>query len=535
MKYLFCLFLTASVFAQAAILKTLVVYDNYDAYTHDTATYKDKVVITFKDKDLSKKLKIYIGKEITQQLLIDIKTTAVEYYKDKGFPFVSANFPEGQDVTDGLAKLLLTKGKLGKVKAEGGRYFSNDAVIKAVNIKQGDPVCVNNIMDNISFLNRDPFRSVDVIYERGEDVGDTNILLQIKDRFPIKVYAMFDHNRYPVAGNYRQTYGVQMGSLFRKDQRVEAQVSAARDFYRWWCFSGNYFIPIQWRHILRVFGNYCQTNPEHQDNAAIPVGSTTTGRSWQIGGRFHSLFNSIGVLKHELVVGFDMRRTNNFENYGINDIYIHKIGIVQFMASYEGSFNWSTANAAFALSIIFSPGSIGPYNTNPFFAQEREGAKCTYSYQVLHFNFSKDIKGATLLLDGIFQYSSALLMPTEEMAVGGHLSVRGYDENEVIGDKGGQLKLEFRMPSGSLLAHRRIQDSFRAIGFVDFGFVTNADKNVIDANTAVLFSIGPGARYEIKDHLNFYFDFGIQLKSVHGRLWGSDSKSRIHVGLAFNF
>jgi hemolysin activation/secretion protein len=390
-------------------------------------------------------------------------------------------------------------------------------------------------MDNISFLNRDPFRRIDVIYEQGKDVGETNILLQVQDRFPIKVYAMFDHNRYPVAGNYRQTYGAQIGSLFRHDHRAEAQLSFARNFKRWHCFSGNYFIPIHYRHILRFFGHYCETVPSHQDNSNIPEDSHIKGRDWQVGGRFHTLFDSIGVLKHELVVGFDFRRTNNFEDYGPQAIYDHKIDISQFMASYEGSFNWSFFNAAFALSIIVSPGHIGHFNNAICFSQERPRAKSTYTYQVLHFNIIKDIKGATLLLDGMFQYCYTYLMPTEEFAVGGHLSVRGYDENEVIGDKGGSLKLEIRTPPQKFISLKKCDNAFRAIVFMDFGFVTSADKNVIDSSTAVLWSFGPGARYDIKDHLNFYCDYGVQIKSVYGRLWGSDSKSRLHVGLSFNF
>jgi len=535
-RYLIGFFLGCGLLVQAATVNTFIVYDDYTTYKNDTATYKEKIIVKFKDKKIDKVLKKYLGKEINQQLLNNVKDSIVEYYKDNGLPFVGVSFPEGQDVTSGQLKILLTKGKLGKVKATGGRYFSNNDVSKAVSVKQGDPVCINRIMNNVSFLNRDPFRTVDVIYERGENAGDTDIFLKIRDRYPLKVYAMFDHNRYPVAGNYRQTYGVQMGSLFRKDQRVEAQISSAASFKHWWCFSGNYFIPMDWRYIFRLFGSYCESRPTHQDNVNIPEGSDTRGISWQIGCRLHSLFDSIGVLKHELVVGFDMRRTNNFQNYGIENLYNNKIGISQFMASYEGSFNWATANAAFALSIIVSPGHIGAYNNTDCMKVERAGAKSTYTYQVLHFNFIKDVKaGATFLLDGLFQYSYAKIMPTEEMAVGGHLSVRGYDENEVIGDKGGQLKFEFRTPPGSLMAHRRWDDKFRALCFLDFGFVTDADKNVIDHSTAVLLSIGPGARYDIKENLKFYFDYGIQLKSVKGRLWGSDAKSRMHVGLSLTF
>ena len=50
------------------------------------------------------------------------------------------------------------------------------------------------------------------------------------------------------------------------------------------------------------------------------------------------------------------------------------------------------------------------------------------------------------------------------------------------------------------------------------GVVADVDRNILNKNSQLLYSIGPGLRYSIETHLTAYFDYGFQLKKVEDRV-----------------
>ena len=73
-------------------------------------------------------MKGFLGKEITEKEIQTIRTKIIDYYKKHNYSFVVVNMPSGQNITTGVLRVLVVQGRLGTVKAEGARYFSNDKI-----------------------------------------------------------------------------------------------------------------------------------------------------------------------------------------------------------------------------------------------------------------------------------------------------------------------------------------------------------------------------------------------------------------------
>ncbi|MDH3605076.1 MAG: BamA/TamA family outer membrane protein, partial [Candidatus Tectomicrobia bacterium] len=89
-----------------------------------------------------------------------------------------------------------------------------------------------------------------------------------------------------------------------------------------------------------------------------------------------------------------------------------------------------------------------------------------------------------------FQLSDDPLLPTEQIAVGGRFSVRGYRENQLIRDNALIVSMETLIP---LVQHHRWANFVHLIPFVDFGRSWNRKVETPDPTN--LASIGLGMRW----------------------------------------
>jgi hemolysin activation/secretion protein len=149
------------------------------------------------------------------------------------------------------------------------------------------------------------------------------------------------------------------------------------------------------------------------------------------------------------------------------------------------------------------------------------------------------------VLRGWGQYSSDRLNPSEEFAVGGWNTVRGYDERVVIGDNGWIISNELRTPPWSpkgrlgyvsmdnVLGLEGGRDELQFLAFFDYGAIRLIDPVPSDGTDPdkTLYSVGLGVRYIVDRHLSFRFDYGFPLteKDIN------ENNSRAHIGVLLSF
>ncbi len=475
----------------------------------------------------------FLNRQIDSEFLLELKKTVVDYYWKGDFPLVRVLVPADQDVTEGVIQVVILPSKLGQIRIEGSRYSSDEKLKKEISLQEGGEIKPSLLVDDAAWLEGDPFRTVDIIYEPGERLGTTDIVLYVKEQFPFKAYAGYENNPYKSAGSSRYKAGFNWGHLFWLDHQINFEFATAEKTRSWFSAAGSYLIPLPWRHRLKLFYNYNRSRATSKELNIIS-GSVTKGQLWQIGGRYDLPLKDFGFYSHLLQFGYDFKRSNDFlEYYGYN-VTTTQADISQFLVRYEGREIDKWGRTFFGLSVYLSSGGMSAFNRNHYFHTQRRGAQSDYIYGTFNLDRYQLLGGNwSWIVSTVMQMSTGKLLATEEFALGGHLTVRGYLENEVLGDRGLLLKNEIRTPALHFI--KPWNDAFQVLAFIDFGFLNEVDQNVLSRDTSVLLSAGPGFIYKINWNVDVRFDAGFQMKSVHGKLFGKDIKNRIHLGAFLTF
>lgn len=487
--------------------------------------------ITFKDllvpdeSALYLEMEKYLSHPVSMDLLDSMKQTIVHHYQSHGYPIVGVVIPE-QDVTDGYLVIEVIIGRLGTVHGEGAKYFSNEKIAAMIRTQPNEYIRSSRMAEDLDWINDNPFRSTQLIYEPGSEPGQTNVSLVTKDRFPLKPYAGYQNTGNIIAGRSRYYAGIDWGNAWGIGHRINYQWSTADPINNWYAHCGNYIAPLPWRNFLELFGAYVSSKPPEGDDTDL------NGDSWQVITRYIIPFRTFEIMKNNVSISYEFKRTNNFLSFATDQIFDDSIDVSQFVIGYGFDLNYRRGMTSFEVSLYLSPGGMTAFNKDRNFAQERTGATSNYIYGKLRLDQVLNLpNNFSWVLNTLFQQASGKLLPSEEISLGGFTTVRGYDENEVIGDNGILIKNELRSPSLLMLKSKKIPHTMQFLIFVDFGYTYDADQSILNQENEVLASIGPGVRYAFGDYLSIRFDYGWQLDSIMRKVDESHRHSMGHFGL----
>ena len=482
----------------------------------------------------AERMKKFFGKPATLGGLDEITREVINYFREQGFPVVNVIVPQ-QTVKDGVIQVLAIEARVARVKVENARWFRPENVRSEVRLREGDKIDANQLQDDMNWLNTNPFRTADLKFEPGEAEGTTDLVIDVKDRLPLRIYTTYDDYGIDLTGKNRQSVGLNLGNLFSLDHQMGFQYTTSwKDIFNSMnAYSGSYLIPLPWRNTLTVFGSYTKSQAE-----TLP-GQNFQGDSWQMSGRYNVPLPTLDPVSHSLYAGLDFKQSSNaFLIFGQNVATgpgsgLAPFNIFQLTAGYNANIPDELGMTGFDLGGFYSPGGVTDWNTTQQFQQVVLNSCSSYVYGKLNFNrtFLLPYK---FTISGNFngQLASTPLMPTEEYGLGGYNTVRGYDERSANGDNAYVFNVELRTPPGSIFkifGNQEIDDTIQFLGFFDYGFVGNI-KPVAGTpeQTMYLMSIGPGLRYNIDRFVSVRFDWGFQL---HQAPIGSVTGSRAELSV----
>jgi len=475
-------------------------------------------------KGFYKEICPFLGESITMDRLEAIRQKIIRYYKSNDFPVVGVFIPDGQDISAGNVHFIILEGRLEKIEASGARWFSNQKIADKIRTKPGETIQWTRMHSDLEWINTNPFYKTTLVFEPGETLGETNVQLLTEDQFPLRTFAGYENTGNIIAGPSRYLTGFNWGNAFGLNHQLNGLFFTAPSIDKCWGAVGGYIMPLPWRNILQVNGAYTRARPN------IGEGLDMNGIAWQALGRYWVPFYTLN-LNHQIAVGYDFKRTNNFLNFANTLIFSHFIDVSQFVLEYEGILANSISNTSFNLTFYLSPGGMTPYNKDPFFAQDRPGATSNYIYgklrldEILYFP-----RNWTWVFNGLFQQATGKLLPSEELSLGGFATVRGYEENEAIGDNGLLVKNELRTPPIKFPTIKKWRHELQFLGFSDFGWSYDVDQTILSTDTIFLASLGAGVRYNFGTYVAIRFDYGWQLHTIHRLENPSNFHSRGHFG-----
>lgn len=476
----------------------------------------------------------YLGKPVSLHDLNEIARIIVLYYRARGHPLVDVTVPQ-QDVTSGTVQFLVSEFRAGKVEVEGNQWFSSGQLLAALHVTPGEPVDGERLLDDIAWLNQNPFRHIDLIYRRATAPDTTDIVLQTTDRFPVRVYAGFANSGTPITSLDRWNLGFNWGNALWSGQLLSYQFSSSDDFWHdrpdtgtrpddptFVSHSLDWQIPLPWHHRLDIFGVYEKINPNIGEDFASPGTSGQASLRYVIPWVMPLV---IPWLRSERIggdwqLGYDFKTTNNNLEFGGTQISNTATNIHQFVLGADVAIEDGIGSTALAVTAYLSPGGLGGGNDNRDFAASTPLATAQYAYA--QFAFSRLTRlpyDLTWALRVKAQVSDANLLPSERLGFGGTDYGRGYFAFAASGDEGLLLSNDLRLPPWHVVGE---DDQLQLFAFWDYGNLHDhrtplnpATLQPASTGTA-LASTGLGLHYLYGRYLEFRLDYGFQLRTLPG-------------------
>ncbi len=477
------------------------------------------------EEDTNAQLQHYIGQPLSLKVLDQMVATVITKYRAADRPFVDVIVPP-QDITSGTVQVLILEFVAGDVRTEGDFQTPSEFLTAEIRTKQGMPLDAAQLSEDLDWLNRSMFRRVELVLERGERFGETDLILQVDETAPWRVYAGMDNTGSRATGRERYMLGGNFGGIVLDDALLSYQYISSRELLSegrlpfgltgkrpaYAAHSFDYSFPLTGRGEVSVFGFYAESRP----NLGQIVSSV--GKSWQLSARYRAPVLRYGYLQHRLSAGVDFKRTNNNLGFGGTIVSNSNTDIAQAVLAWRGNGTdrWGATSAG--LSLALSPGGLTAFNNDSDYqpsatAVGRTGANARYAVLRADVERSLSLPGdLTLTARAHGQLASTNLLSNEQIYAGGVRSVRGFEENEAAGDHGVYANLELASPAWSPLEQAiSAQDAGRAYLFLDRGDVWLDSALPGEIRQKSLMSAGAGVLYQLGPYLSFDVSHGWQL------------------------
>lgn len=159
--------------------------------------------------EFQNRLKRFLDRPLYWKNLREIKKEIVEYFVDYERQAVRILIPP-QEVSRGVLLVQLFKGEIGSVKVEGNRWADSQRLLRSFGFKSGDSLDPSALRKRLNYMNHSPFTQSDLILN-AED--RSQITLQVKDRFPVRLFSGYEDSGSDITGDTRWYGGFNWGML----------------------------------------------------------------------------------------------------------------------------------------------------------------------------------------------------------------------------------------------------------------------------------------------------------------------------------
>jgi hemolysin activation/secretion protein len=468
-------------------------------------------------------MKAHLGQPFRLADIEQVRDQTRAWYVAHKHPFVDVVVPP-QNITSGVIQVVVSEYHLGEVEVVGARYFKDSLILKQVDLKKGQTVGLEPLTDNVDRLNENPFLNVDAEFKPGREPGTTDLVLQAKDRLPVRVYAGYDNQGVPTLDLHEWNAGVNWGNVFGTGQIASYQYTRAFNG-RFTSHSASDVIRVDNDDKILAFGNYAIMR-----SAAFlgPFEFDASGHSLQGSFRFvHTLPKLFGgAVTGHIQIGYDYKSTDNnafFGQFQLGPPSVMETN--QFPLVYDGSEVDKFGSTAIENDLVGAPGRLTSRDNDADFQTLVAGAKARYLYDRLSITRTEHLPAdVSLIVRAILQRSSGILPNSEQLGGGGVGSVRGYLPDTGLGSNGEMISAELRAPafSPSKLLGAPMGDLAQVGLFYDYASLRQPyyPQDILfgSANNGTLpldlASTGALMHYSVSRHVDLNLDLGWQLRTT---------------------
>jgi hemolysin activation/secretion protein len=416
-------------------------------------------------------------------------------YRDAGYSTVYVDIPE-QSVEEGVVRLSVTEGRLGRVRVTGTRYFSNRHILASVpSLQSGVVPHFPDVQGQLTRLNSaSPDLQVLPVLKPGQVPGAVDAELKVKDSLPLHGGVEVNNRYTPDTTHTRLNFDLSYANLFQKQQTLSLQYQVAPERPEdATVYALAYAAPIgdggDSLSVLAV-----------KNNSNVPTIGTlgVLGKGVVAGLHYSFALAPLGTLRSTFTMAADYKDFEQNVLLSGSPGLVTPIKYINWSGTFAAVMPATRSTTSFDLSVNF--GIAGLANTPTEFENNRYLAKPNYMYWRLDASHEQQLWSGTRLalrLNG--QFTTEPLVQYEQIAIGGVYSVRGYLEAEALGDMGASGSVELHTPNWQ----------------TPFGIPARQAYAYVFYDAGIVGIIEPLPEQAAREHL-LSWGFGLLLAGYHG-------------------
>lgn len=461
-------------------------------------------------------------------------------YQSAGYLTVFVDLPE-QRVDEGVVRLQVLEGRIARTAVTGSRYYSQGYIRdKLPSFAEGAVPNFNLAQQELALVNRTEQRRVQPVLKPGRDPGTVEVELKVADQLPVSGTVELNNQHAPDTDPWRLQATLRYDNLFQRDHGLAATLALApREPSQARALILNYSVPLDNGHTLIGYA-------VNSSSAVQTLGGTSVlGDGTTLGLRYAIPFDGGGGL-HSLTLGVDYKDLNEKVVFG-TDTFSTPLRYLPLQAAYSGTWDGKDSQTALTASVIAASQSlfkrkvVCPGSTEPVdqFSCKRFGADGSFAALRLGAKHSMNFGWGTVALRIAGQLATQPLPSSEQFAIGGVDTVRGYLEGEATGDHGVVGSAELRSPNWARAASSMFESAapvelgeLTLFAFTDVGRTQLSQPLPGQARRSPLLSTGAGLRVAGRKAWSFGVDWAMAHKTATATTSGD---SRIHVRLGWKY
>jgi len=447
----------------------------------------------------------YLDRPLVSADLEAMRSALTSAYVDRGYITSGVVLPD-QDFADGLLVLRAIEGRLARVRVRGNRHLRDGYVSGRVTAGLGTPLRLDRLEERLQLLQQDrAIRRVTAELRPGDRFGESILWLEIEEERRLAASTSFSNDRSPSIGSYNVRLGADVldvtgfGDVLSASGRVSRGLLDLRTGWE---------APVTSRDTrVGLRAMLARSKVVELPFSRLDIESTFVSVGL---GASHPIYRSVNS---ELRIGVIMewrRAYNTVFGHGFSfspgaDRGESIVAPLRFVQEWTQR----TPSQVFAARSIVSVG-LPVMGSTDVAGAEANGKFVSWIVQGQWARRFEALAHTELILRADLQLANDPLLPSEQFSLGGHSSVRGYRENQLVTDQGIDASFEIRVPVWRRPDGRSI---VQLATFVDVGH--GWDKAIREANrTEDLASVGLGLRTTPADWLFGEIYWGHRLVGV---------------------
>lgn len=507
--------------------------DSKPASRFDILEYRVEGNSTLSALDIERAVYPHLGPDRSIDDVEAAKASLEKAYHDSGFLSVFVDIPE-QKVAGGIVVLRVLESRIERLKVSGNRYFSQGDIKAAVpSLTPGEVPYFPDMQAELAQVSRAADRQITPLLRPGKNPGTMEVELAVEDRLPLHGSVELNNKQSPDTSDRRIEAALRYDNLWQAMHSFGLRYITApleRDQVN--VLVANYALPLGISGAqLVAYGIFSDSDIATQQE----IGQIGKGKTF--GLRYVRPLRAGRGEFHSVSLGLDYKDLDETTITAGADTSKRPIRYLPLSLQYSGGVVEDGGAWQFGLSTTFGIRGLLRRRVDcdgvelDQFDCKRAGADGGFA--VLRGEIERTQKlgaGFALNLQVDGQIATKPLISNEQFSIGGFDSLNGYLESEQSGDSGLRLRANLKTPNVASWLSEVLD--LRALAFFHWGQVRLQDPLPGQAPRYTMASSGVGLRLAAFKGLKLRADFA---RALHGASRTPEGKSRIHLGLSYEF